>query len=230
MEVEPHPIPAPRMDPVLAPVPRVCVLLVNSSCRGLKPGLPLTSQCPQRRDKQGSLPRPERTSAFASQPNYSNLLAAGGMTGPQTGPSLISRLPFAQLCPSCRLGRGRAELPGVWSAVISASPGTLWLLCQHLAARPGSAGLWSLEPAGPRREGCQMCANKWQELLCNYSGTEMSRGASSPTGCGIQRNRGSTQTSLSETEPLHFGLFSSWHEAFVSCLKGEGFQSGLSRT
>lgn len=68
-------------------------------------------------------------------------------------------------------------------------PGTLWLLCQQLAARPGSAGLWSLEPAGPEARGLpDVRANKWQELLCDYSGTEISREIISPTGLGIQGN------------------------------------------
>lgn len=61
----------------------------------------------------------------------------------------------------------------------------------------------------------------------NESGNELSHWVWNP-----EEPRQHTDLSVSETEPLHFcsGLFSSWHEAFVSCLKGEGFQSGLSRT
>lgn len=85
------------------------------------------------------------------------------------------------------LGQGAQSLPQ--------SPGTHWLLCQQLDGFPVSAGRWSLEPAGPEaRELPDVCANKWQELPCNYSGTEISREIIPPTGFRIQNNGGSKQT------------------------------------
>lgn len=137
--------------------------------------------------------------------------------------------------PSCCLCTVQAEPPWTPSTVILQSPSTLWLLCQQLDTRPGSAGLWSLEPAGLQaRELPDVCANKWQELLCNYHGTEISREIISPTGFGIQSNRGSKLLFVCEVELVTgsfcSGLSPSWNEALFSSLRGEGFKSRLSST
>lgn len=132
--------------------------------------------------------------------------------------------------PSCCLRGGQAGPPWTPCTVILQSPRTLWLLCQQLDARPGSAGLWSLEPAGLQaRELPDVRANKWQELLCNYRGTEISREIISPTGFGIQSNRGHKLLFVCEvglvTSGFHSGVCFSWNEAFLSSLKGEGLKS-----
>lgn len=58
-----------------------------------------------------------------------------------------------------------------------------------------------MEPAGLQaRELPDVRANKWQELLCNYRGTEISREIISPTGFGIQSNRGSKLLFVCEVE------------------------------
>lgn len=59
--------------------------------------------------------------------------------------------------PSCCLSRGQAGPSWTPCTLILQSPSTLWLLCQQLDARPGSAGLWSRSLLACRQESCQMC-------------------------------------------------------------------------
>lgn len=100
---------------------------------------------------------------------------------------------------------------------------------------PGLCRTLESEPAGLQaRELPDVRANKWQELLCNYRGTEISHEIISPTGFGIQSNRGSKLLFVCEVELVtggfHAGMCSSCHEALFSSLKGEGLKSRLSST